>query len=176
MTSSWKQFWSSEERKTRSLCLLGMLLGLTIGMFSKDWTESFYSIGQNPRFAIEIFGHRIPSFISFGAVVGLDIQIISVVAIWIALKRDSKLYVPVTWLLFGIPFGILTIFNVLSDRLVSAGFIIPYVFDLLLPFIAIVFVGMDAMCFLAINALYLLPFYIASTGIVWLLAFSRSMA
>jgi hypothetical protein len=120
-----------------------------------------------------VIGDQIQSPILFGAVVGLGIQIISVVAIWIVLNRNSKLYVPVTWLLFGIPFGILTIFTVLSDRLVSVGFIIPYLFDLLLPFIMIIFVGMDAMCFLAVNALYLLPFYLISTGIVWLLKFSR---
>jgi hypothetical protein len=106
-----------------------------------------------------VIGDQIPAPILFGAVVGLDIQIISVVVIWIVLNRDSKLYVPVTWLLFGIPFGVLTIFNVLSDRLVSVGFIIPYIFDLLLPSIIIIFVGMDAMCFLAVNSLYLLPFY-----------------
>jgi hypothetical protein len=122
-----------------------------------------------------VIGDQIQSPILFGAVVGLGIQIISVVAIWIVLNRNSKLYVPVTWLLFGIPFGILTIFTVLSDRLVSVGFIIPYLFDLLLPFIMIIFVGMDAMCFLAVNALYLLPFYLISTGIVWLLKFSRSI-
>jgi hypothetical protein len=168
MISSWKQSRSSEESGRLLLCLLGISIGLAIGIFSKDWAESFHSI--------EIFGDQIPSPISFGAVVGLDIHIISVVAIWIALKRNSKLYVPVTWLLFGIPFGVLTIFNVFSDRLVSVGFVIPYLFDLLLPCIVIIFVGMDAMCFLAINALYLLPFYIVSTGIVWLLAFSRSMA
>ncbi|AFY95969.1 hypothetical protein Cha6605_5067 [Chamaesiphon minutus PCC 6605] len=39
----------------------------------------------------------------------------------------------------------------------------------LLSFIIMIFVGMDAMCFLAINALYLLPFYIVSTGVFWLL-------
>ncbi len=175
MISSWHQFWSSEERITRSLCLLGLLFGLTIGNLIKDGAESFLSIGQSPSFAVEIFGYQIPSIVTFGAVVGLDIQIISVVAIWIVLNRNSKLYVPVTWLLFGIPFGILTIFNVFSDRLVSLGFIIPYLFDLLLPFVIMMFVGMDAMCFLAVNALYLLPFYLISTGIVWLLKFSRSI-
>jgi hypothetical protein len=168
MISSWKQFWLSEERIGILLCLLGIAVGLTIGYFIKDGATSFHSI--------EIFSYQIPSLMSFGVVVGLDVQIISVVAIWIALKRNSKLYVPVTWLLFGIPFGILTIINVISDRLVSVGFIAPYIFDFLLPFIIIMFVGMDAMCFLAINALYLLPFYIVSTGVVWLLEFSRSIA
>jgi hypothetical protein len=176
MISNWKQFWSSEQSITLSLCLLGMLLGLTIGIASKDWAESFHSIGQNPRFANEIFGCQIPPLISFGAVFGLNIQIISVVSIWIALNRNSKLYVPVTWLLFGIPFGIITIFSVLSDRLVSVGFIIPYLVDLLLPCAVIMFVGMDAMCFLAMNALSLVPFCLASTAIVWLLAASRAMA
>lgn len=134
MTSSRKQSRSREERLSLSLCLLGILLGLTIGYFIKDWAASFQSIGQSPRFAIEIFGYQIPSLLSFGAVVGLDIQIVSVVAIWIVLNRNAKLYVPVTWFLFGISFGVLAIFNVLSDRLVSVGFIVPYIFDLLLPF------------------------------------------
>jgi hypothetical protein len=167
MINSWKQFWSSEESTVILLCLLGMLLGLTIGNFVKDSAASFRSI--------KVIDYQIPDPISFGAVVGLDIQIISVVAIWIVLNRNSKLYVPVTWFLFGIPFGILTIFNVFSDRLVSVGFIIPYIFDLLLPCLIIIFVGMDAMCFLAVNALYLLPFCLISTGIVWLLKFSRSI-
>jgi hypothetical protein len=168
MTSNWKQFWLSEQRTAILVCLPGVAVGLTIGFFIEDWAESFHSI--------EIFSYQIPSPILFGAVVSLDVHIFSVMAIWSTLKPDSKLYVPVTWFLLGIPFGLLTIFNLLSDRLVSVGFITPYIFDLLLPCILIMFVGMDAMCFLAMNALYLLPFYIVFTGIVWLLELSRSIA
>jgi hypothetical protein len=164
MINSWKQFWSSEESTVILLCLLGMLLGLTIGNFVKDSAASFQSM--------MLVGYQIPSLISFGAMVGLAVQLVSTVLIRIVLKWHSNLY---TWPLFGIPFGILIIFNVLSDRLVSVGFIIPYIFDLLLPCLIIIFVGMDAMCFLAVNALYLLPFCLISTGIVWLLKFSRSI-
>jgi hypothetical protein len=164
MINNWKQFWSSEERTVILLCLLGMLLGLTIGNFIKDGAASFQSI--------RLVGYQIPSLISFGAMVGLAVQLVSTVLIRIVLKWHSNLY---TWPLFGIPFGILIIFNVLSDRLVSVGFIIPYIFALLLPFIMIIFVGMDAMCFLTLNTICLLPFYLVSTGIAWLLKFSRSI-
>jgi hypothetical protein len=167
MIDSWKQFWFSEQSVGRSLCLLGVAFGLIVGIFCKDWAESFRSI--------QLIGYRIPPLVSFGAAIGLDVLIISVVAIWIALNRNSKLYEPVTWFLFGIPFGILTIFNVFSDRLVSFGFICAYI-PALIPFPLMIIVGMDAMCFLWINALFLLPFYIVSTGIIWLLTLSRSMA
>jgi hypothetical protein len=168
MISSWKQFWEREEGLTLSRCLPGILLGLTIGYFSKDWAESFQSI--------EVIGYHIPPPLSFGITAGLAVQLVSVLLIWIIFSRDSKLCNSIGWGLFTIPFGILTIFSVLSDRLVSVGFIAPYLFDLLLPFIIIIFVGMDAMCFLAMNAFYLLPFFIAATGVVWLLEFSRSIA
>jgi hypothetical protein len=167
MISSWKQFWSSEERIGLSLCLLGMIFGLTIGVFSKDWAKSFHSI--------ELMGYQIPPPLSFGIIAGFAVQIVSVLSIWIVmLNRNNKLDNLITWLLFTIPFGILTIFNVLSDRLVSFGFICSYI-SALMPFPIMIIVGMDAMCFLVINALYLLPFYIVSTGVVWLMQLSRSI-
>jgi hypothetical protein len=167
MIDSWKQFWSSEERIGLSLCLLGIVFGLTIGVFSKDWAESFYSI--------EIIGYHIPPPLSFGITAGLTVQTVSVLSIWIVmLNRNDKLDNLVIWLLFTIPFGILTIFNVFSDRLVSFGFICSYI-SALMPFPIMIIVGMDAMCFLVMNALYLLPFYIVSTGVVWLMQLSRSI-
>jgi hypothetical protein len=84
MVSSWKQFWASEERIALILCLLGIAFGLTIGNFIKDWAESFHSI--------EIFSYQIPLLISFGTVVGLDVRIISVVAIWTVLRGGLTTY------------------------------------------------------------------------------------
>jgi hypothetical protein len=168
MIDNWKQSRSSEERIGLSLCLLGIVFGLTIGVFIKDWAGSFESI--------EIIGCRIPSLMLFGITTGFAVQIVSVLSTWIVMRsRSNKLDNIIIWLLFTIPFGILTIFNVLSDRLVSFGFMCSYL-TALIPFPLMIIVGMDAMCFLVMNALYLLPFYIVSTGIVWLLAFSRSMA
>jgi hypothetical protein len=169
MLSSWKQFWLSEERIGILLCFLGIAIGLTIGYFIKDGSASFHSI--------EIFNYQLSSLFLFGIVVGLAVQLVSVLLIWIVLNWNSKLYNLLVPALFTIPFGILTIFNVLSDRLVSFGFICFYVPDLLVfPLgLIMIIIGMDATCFLAINALYLVPFYIISTGVIWLLEFSRSI-
>jgi hypothetical protein len=166
MIDSWKQFWSSEERILLSLCLSGAAFGLTIGTIGKDWGESFPSI--------ELIGYDIPPPLSFGITAGVAVQTIGVVAMWVALNRNNKLYDSVLGLLFGIPFGILTVFNVLSDYLVSFGFICSYI-SALMPFPIMIIVGMDAMCFLVMNALYLLPFYIVSTGVVWLIQLSRAI-
>jgi hypothetical protein len=160
MISSWKS-WLNEDRDVLLLCLLGIVFGFAIGYFIKDWAISFHSF--------EIFGCQIPSMMSFGAVISLAIQILGVAASWVALKQNSKFYDSILCPLFTIPFGILTIFNVLSDRLVSVGFITPYVLNLLLRSIILIFIGMDAMCFLVMNALYLIPFYIVSAGVVWLI-------
>jgi hypothetical protein len=167
MTNSWKQFWSIQEIVTLSLCSLGIAFGLTIGIFSKDWAESFYSI--------EVIGYHIPPPLSFGITAGLTVQTVSVLSMWIGtLNRNNKLDNLMVGLLFTTPFGILTIFNVFSDRLVSFGFICSYI-SALMPFPIMIIVGMDAMCFLVMNALYLLPFYIVSTGVVWLMQLSRSI-
>jgi hypothetical protein len=167
MIDSWKQFWSSEESRGFSLCLLGIIFGLTIGVFSKDWAESFHSV--------EVIGYHIPPPLSFGITAGFAVQIVSVLSIRsVLLNRNDKLDNLMIGLLFTIPFGILTIFNVFSDRLVSFGFICSYI-SALMPFPIMIIVGMDAMCFLMMNALYLLPFYIVSTGVVWLMQLSRSI-
>ena len=106
MVNSWKQFWSSEGRIGSLLCLLGIVFGLTIGVFSKDWAESFHSI--------EIVGYHIPPPLSFGIAAGLAVQLVSVLSIRIAmLNRNNKLDNLIVWLLFTMPFGILTIFNIL---------------------------------------------------------------
>jgi hypothetical protein len=165
MINSWKQFWSSEERIGLSLCSLGILFGLTIGVFSKDWAESFHSI--------ELIGYHIPSPLAFGITAGFAVQVVSALSIRIVML-NRKLDNLMVWLLFTMPFGILTVFNVLSDRLVSFGFICSYI-SALMPFPIMIIVGMYAMCFLVMNALYLLPFYIVSTGVVWLMQLSRSI-
>jgi hypothetical protein len=140
---------------------------LTIGNFIKDGAESFHSI--------ELVGYHIPPPLSFGITAGLAVQIVSVLSIRIAmLNRNHNIDNLIIGLLFTIPFGILTIFNVFSDRLVSFGFICSYI-SALMPFPIMIIVGMDAMCFLVMNALYLLPFYIVSTGVVWLMQLSRSI-
>jgi hypothetical protein len=82
MIDSWKQFWSSEGRIALSLCLLGVAFGLTIGIFSKDWGESFNSI--------EIFGYQFLSPILFGAVVALATQIVSILLSWVAIDCDDR--------------------------------------------------------------------------------------
>jgi hypothetical protein len=167
MISSWKQFWSSEERIVLPLCLLGIAFGLAIGIISKDWAESFRSI--------ELVGYHIPTPLSFGITAGFTVQIVSFLSIKISmLNRNNKLDDLIICLLFAIPFGMLTIFNVLSDRLVSFGFVCSYI-SALMPFPVMIIVGMDAMCLLVMNALYLLPFYIVSTGVVWLMQLSRSI-
>jgi hypothetical protein len=170
MISSWKEFWLSEQKIYIVLCLAGILVGLITGTAVAGWSEYFPPT--------EIFNkYQIPALISFGIVAGFAVQLVSVLLIWIVLNWNSKLYNLLVCALFTIPFGILVIFNILSDRLVSFGFICSYIPDLLIfPLgLIMIIIGMDATCFLAINALCLLPFYIVSTGVVWLLELSRSI-
>ena len=105
MINSWKQFWSSEERIVLSLCLLGIVFGLTIGIFSKDWAESFDSI--------EVIGYHIPPPLSFGIAIGLAVQLASVLSSWITLYGGTELYFGrIIQLLIGIPMGVLIILNI----------------------------------------------------------------
>jgi hypothetical protein len=174
MINSWKQFWSSEERIGLLLCLLGTVFGLTIGAFSKDWAESFYSI--------EIFSYPIPSLISFGIAAGLAVQLASVFLSWITLYWSTKLYqnadLYYSWMiqiLIGIPMGVLIIFNIFSGYLVALGFVIPYLLDILLTWIVMIFVGWHTMHLLWFNAISLLPLYIISTVIIWFIESCRSI-
>jgi hypothetical protein len=172
MTSSWGKFWSSGEKIGLLLCLLGIAFGLTIGIFSKNCAESFHSI--------EIFSYQIPSLISFGITAGLTIQLASVLLSWTTLHWSIKLYQNTnlywSWIiqiLIGVPIGVLIIFNIFSGYSVTFGFIIPYTFALIFPPIIMIFVGWSTIHLLWINAISLLPLYLVSTGIIWLVEFGR---
>ena len=169
MINSWKQFWSSEERIGLSLCLLGIVFGLTIGIFSKDWAESFDSI--------EVIGYHIPPPLSFGIAIGLAVQLASVLSSWITLYGGTELYFGrIIQLLIGIPMGVLIILNIFNGYLVALGFVIPYALDLILSPLVMIFVGWYTMHLLWANAISLLSLYIASTIIIWLVEFGRSIA
>lgn len=156
MINSWKQFWSSEERIVLSLCLLGVLFGSTIGVFSKDWGDYFRSI--------ELIGYQIPSVISFGIIVSLAIQLTSILLSWIALVRGTDFYhTRIVWLLIGVPFGMLIVLNVFDGYLVAIGFVIPYIVDIILTPIVMMSVGWHTMNLLWANAVSLIPLYIIST-------------
>jgi hypothetical protein len=162
------QLQLSENRITLILCWLGIAFGLTIGYFIKDGAESFQSI--------KIFSYQIPSFISFGIAIGLAVQLASVLLSWIMLYGGTKLYFDrIIYLLTGIPMGVLIILNIFNGYLVALGFVIPYAFDLLLSPLVMIFVGWHTIHLFWFNATSLLPLYIASTGIIWLVEFGRSM-
>jgi hypothetical protein len=168
MIDSWKQFWSGEERIGISLCLLGIAFGSIVGIFSKDWAESFHSI--------EIFSYPIPPLISFGIAAGLAVQLVSVLLSWITLYGGTELYFTrIIQILIGIPMGVLIIFNIFNGYLVTLGFVIPYALDLILSPIVMIFVGWHTIHLLWFNAILLLPLYIVSTGIIWLLESFRSI-
>ena len=169
MVNSCNQFWSSEGRIGSSLCLLGVVFGLTIGVFSKDWAESFHSI--------EVIGYHIPPPLSFGIAISLAVQLASVLSSWITLYGGTELYFNrIIDLLIGIPMGVLIILNIFNGYLVALGFVIPYALDLILSPLVMIFVGWHTMHLLWFNAISLLSLYIASTIIIWLVEFGRSMA
>jgi hypothetical protein len=168
MISSWKEFWLSEKKIGLSLCLLGMVFGLTIGNFIKDWAASFHSI--------EILNYQILSLISFGIAIGLSIQIASVLLSLVASLCNNLHYNRLFCLLIGIPIGVIIIFNVFCSYLVSLGFIISYTLNLLLPsWIFMRIVGWNTTYLLLANATLLLSIYLVSTGIIWLIDFGRSI-
>jgi hypothetical protein len=174
MINSWQQFCFSEEKIARSLCLLGIVFGLTIGIISKDWAESFRSI--------EVIGYQIPPLISFGIAGGLTIQLVSVLLSWATLYQSTKLYqntelyyTRIFKILLGIPIGVLVVFNIFSGYSVAIGFVIPYVLALILFPIVVIFVGWHTMHLLVFNAISLLPLYIISTSIIWFVEYCRSI-
>jgi hypothetical protein len=169
MLSSWKQFWSNEEERIGILlCLLGIAFGLTIGYFIKDRAASFHSI--------EIFSYQLSSLISFGIAVSLAVQMSSVLLSWITLYGGTELYFTrIINLLIGIPMGMLIVLNVFSGYLVTLGFVIPYILDILLSWIVIIIVGWHTMHLLWANAMLLLPLYLISTVVIWLIESSRSL-
>ena len=168
MISSWKQFWFNEGRIGLSLCLLGVVFGLTIGYFTKDWAESSHSI--------QIFNYQIPPLISFGIASGLAVQLASVLLSWITLYGGTELYFTrIIHILDGIPMGVMIIFNIFSGYSVTLGFIIPYILDLLLLPFVMIFVGWHTMHLFLANAVSLLPLYIISTAIIWFIESCRSI-
>ena len=170
MINDWKQFWSVEH----ILVLLGTVFGLAIGYFIKDGAESFHSI--------DIFSYPIPPLISFGTAAGLAVQLVSVFLSWITLYWSTKLYqntgLYYSWIiqiLVGIPMGLMIIFNMFSGYSVTLGFIIPYILDLLLLPLVMIFVGWHTMHLFLANAVSLLPLYIISTAIIWFIESCRAI-
>jgi hypothetical protein len=162
------QFQLSDNKIALLLCLLGIAFGLTIGNFIKDGADSFHSI--------EIFNYQIPPLISFGITAGLAVQLASVLLSWITLYGGTELYFTrIIQILIGIPMGVLIILNIFSGYLVTLGFVIPYIFDILLSWIVMILVGWHTMHLLWANAVSLLPLYIISTGIIWFIESCRSM-
>jgi uncharacterized membrane protein len=167
MISSWKQFWSSEGKIVLLLCFLGVSLGSIVSFFSKDWGESFDSI--------ELIGYKIPETISFEITVSLAIQLTSVFLSRLALYRGADFYhKQIVWLLTGVPLGILIVLNIFDVYLVAIGFVIPYIAEIILTPIMMIFVGWDTMHLLWANALSLIPLYIISTGTIWVVESCRS--
>ncbi len=168
MIDIWKQFWSGEGRIALSLCLLGMAFGLTIGIFNKDWGDSFQSI--------EIFGYQFSSPILFGAVVALATQIVSILLSWVPLYQGNESrWNNVIWLLTGLPIGILIVLNVFNGYLVALAFVIPYILNIILSPVVMMFVGWHTMHLFWFSAILLLPLYIISTGIIWSIESCRSL-
>jgi hypothetical protein len=167
MISSWKS-WLNEDRTVLSLCSLGIVFGLAIGYFIKDWAGSFHSI--------EIFGYQITPLISFGIAAGLSIQAISILFSWVALSRGTELYFDrIICILIGVPMGVEIVLNIFSGYLVALGFIIPYILSILLNCVVMTFVGWHTMHLFWFNAISLLPLYLVLTGITWLIEFCRSI-
>jgi hypothetical protein len=169
MISSWKQFWLSEQRGYILLFLVGILFGLITGNAIARWVEYFP--------VIEIFNkYQIPALMSFGIIVALATQIVSVLLSWVMLDRGNESHWnSVSWLLIGIPMGILIALNIYNGYLVALGFIIPYILDIPLTWIVMMVVGWHTMHILWLNAISLLPLYIISTGIIWFIESWRSI-
>lgn len=167
MINSWKEFWSKEEKIVVFLCSIGIVVGLVTGSAIAGWSEYFP--------VIEIFNkYQIPALISFGMIVALATQIASVLLSWVMLVRGNESHWNnVSWLLIGLPMGILIALNIFNGYLVALGFIIPYILDILLTWIVMMFVGWHTMHILWLNAISLLPLYLVSTGIIWLVEVCR---
>jgi hypothetical protein len=165
MISSWKEFWLSEQRIYIVLCLAGTLVGLITGSGVAGLSEYFP--------VIEIFNkYQIPALISFGMIVALATQIVSVLLSWFMLDRGNESHWNnASWFLIGLPMGIMIALNIFNGYLVALGFVIPYILDI--P--VMMFVDWYTMHILCLNAISLLPLYIISTGIIWSIGFGRSM-
>jgi hypothetical protein len=164
MINSWKEFWLSEQRIFIILCLAGALVGLITGSAVAGWSEYFP--------AIEIFNeNQILKLISFGMIVALITQIVSVFLSWVMLDNESH-WNNIGWFLIGLPMGIMIALNIFNGYLVALGFVIPYILDI---WIVMMFVGWHTWQILWLNAISLLPLYIISTGIIWSIDFGRSM-
>jgi hypothetical protein len=164
MINSWKEFWLSEQRIFIILFLSGALVGLITGSAVAGWSEYFP--------AIEIFNeNQILKLISFGMIVALVTQIVSVFLSWIMLDNESH-WNNACWFLIGLAMGIMVALNIFSGYLVALGFVIPYILDI---WIVMMFVGWHTWHILWLNAISLLPVYIISTGIIWSIDFGRSM-
>jgi hypothetical protein len=170
MRNSWKQFWVSEESIVISLCIVGILIGLITGNTIARWVEYFP--------VIEMFNkYQIPTLISFGMIVALATQIVSVLLSWVMLARGNESHWDkVSWLSIGLPMGILIALNIFNGYLAALGFVIPYILDILLTWIVMIFVGWRTMHILWFNAISLLPLYLVSTGIIWLFNIASSMS
>jgi hypothetical protein len=164
MINSWKEFWLSEQRIFIILCLAGALVGLITGSAVARWSEYFPSI--------EIFNeNQILKLISFGMIVALATQIVSVFLSWVMLDNESH-WNNTSWFLIGLAMGIMVALNIFNGYLVALGFVIPYILDI---WIVMMFVDWYTMQILWLNAISLLPLYIISTGIIWSIGFVRSM-
>jgi hypothetical protein len=164
MINSWKEFWLSEQRIFIILCLAGILVGLITGSAVAGWSEYFP--------VIEIFNeNQILKLISFGMIVALITQIVSVFLSWVMLDNESH-WNNIGWFLIGLPMGIMIALNIFNGYLVALGFVIPYILDI---WIVMMFVGWHTWQILWLNAISLLPLYIISTGIIWSIDFGRSM-
>jgi hypothetical protein len=168
------QFQLNDNKVALILCLLGIAFGLAIGNFIKDEANSFHSV--------EIASYVIPPLISFGLAAGLAVQLASVFLSWTTLYWSNNLYqntdLYYSWIieiLISIPLGVLIIFNIFSGYSVSLGFVVSYAIDLILSPIVMIFVGWHTMHLLLFNAILLLPLYIVSTAIIWLVEFGRSL-
>jgi hypothetical protein len=164
MINSWKEFWLSEQRIFIILCLAGALVGLITGSAVAGWSEYFPSI--------EIFNeNQILKLISFGMIVALVTQIVSVFLSWVMLDNESH-WNNTSWFLIGLAMGIMVALNIFNGYLAALGFVIPYILDI---WIVMMFVDWYTMHILWLNAISLLPLYIISTGIIWSIGFVRSM-
>jgi hypothetical protein len=169
MISSWKEFWLGEQRIYIVLCLAGILVGLITGNAVAGWSKYFP--------IIEIFNkYQIPALISFGMIVALATQIVSVLLSWVMLDRGNESHWNnACWFSIGLSVGTMIALNIFNGYLVALGFVIPYILDILLTGIVMMFVDWYTMHILWLSAISLLPLYIISTGIIWSLGFGRSM-
>ena len=156
----------SREKYIMPLFLIGLIQGgfleYWIIKLLQYWEVDLWKIFYEIKF-FSIFSENL----FLGIVIALFVQFYSVIFIWIFMYYDSKLYAPTTWLFSGISKGVLASSYVVNGNIVSGGFVLPYVFVLMIPCLLVFFTGTNAMAFLAIEALELVGLY----GILLLLDF-----